>query len=81
MIYRVKAPTGFTGESVGVVFRDGVAEVEASQTAVLGYFARRGYTVTPVTAGPDGDAQAEPAAGSRPRTSRRPKTTAPPDAE
>ena len=42
---------GFSGTRAGVVFRDGVAEVEADNAPALAYFARHGYPVdTPATA-------------------------------
>lgn len=50
--YQVMAPDrGFSGESCGVVFRDGAAVVSPAtkeRRAALEYFRRRGYTVTQV---------------------------------
>jgi len=47
--YRVTAPAGgYSGVSVGVPFRDGVALVDSSEHgAALAYFRRRGYRVEP----------------------------------
>jgi hypothetical protein len=36
---------GFSGTRAGVVFRDGVAEVDSDNAAALAYFARHGYPV------------------------------------
>lgn len=42
---------GFSGTRAGVVFRDGVAVVDADNTAAISYFARHGYPVdTPAPA-------------------------------
>jgi hypothetical protein len=42
----VTAPDpGFAGARAGVVFREGVAVVDADDAAALAYFARHGYAV------------------------------------
>jgi hypothetical protein len=49
--FTASAPVaGFTGESVGVVFKDGAGRVDDSTKegrAAIEYFRRRGYTLTP----------------------------------
>jgi hypothetical protein len=56
--YRVSTPVpGFSGESAGVVFAQGVAEVGEDQAAQLAYFRGAGYHVEDIeaeTPAPDG---------------------------
>lgn len=60
--FTVTAPAaGYSGESAGVVFKDGVGHVDDSTKegrAAIEYFRRRGYTLTPE--GADEEEQAEP---------------------
>lgn len=52
MRYKITAPlTGFTGQSVGVVFKDSAAETDDTTDAgrsALAYFKRAGYSVEPI---------------------------------
>lgn len=60
MQYKVTAPAaGFSGDSAGVVFTDGIAVTDDSNRAALAYFRRRGYTVEPET-GPDPEQDDKP---------------------
>lgn len=62
--YQVTAPErGFSGESCGVVFKDGAAVVsdETKQgRAAIEYFRRRGYALTPEGADQAADDEIEP---------------------
>ena len=56
---------GFSGTRAGVVFRDGVAVVDADNATALAYFARHGYPVdtsSPTRRGRATARAAEPAA-------------------
>lgn len=61
--FTVTAPVaGFTGESCGVVFKDGVGHVDDATKegrAAIEYFRRRGYTLTAEGAD-DGESEPEP---------------------
>jgi len=67
--FKVTAPEhGFTGESAGVYFKDGVAHVDAAdaaQAAALQYFRRRGYGVE--SADPSQPAAEDDASPARPK--------------
>jgi hypothetical protein len=53
MRYTVTAPNAeFTGEIGGVAFYHGAATVESEQASTLGYFRRRGFTLTPAEGEP-----------------------------
>jgi hypothetical protein len=68
--FTVTAPAaGFTGESVGVTFLDGVATVPADNTSALRYFRAQGYGVEPISA-PSDESPAE-----QPKPARGRKTT------
>ncbi len=62
--FTVTAPThGFSGESAGVSFKDGVGQVNDSSKegrAAIEYFRRRGYTLTPEGADEDGPEPSTP---------------------
>lgn len=65
--FTVTAPVaGFSGESCGVVFKDGVCRVDDSSKegrAAIEYFRRRGYTLAPEDADePEQDGPQESAA-------------------
>jgi hypothetical protein len=60
--FTIKAAEGFTGESVGVLFNDGIAEVDSdTQWAQLNYFRQAGYGVEPAE-GAEGSDEEPPAA-------------------
>lgn len=65
MRYKITAPLkGFTGQSVGVVFKDGVAEIDDTTDggrSALAYFQRASYRVDPTR--DDEPAAPDPAVG------------------
>ncbi len=72
MRYRIQAPgRGFSGESLGVSFDQGVGhtdDVTKERRAALEYFRRRGYTVTQVVEDEpqQGEPEVEPAEPAAP---------------
>ncbi len=67
--YSVTAPVaGFSGDSVGVTFIDGVAIVPADNLAALRYFRQAGYGVEPISA-PSDESPAEQPKPARGRKS------------
>lgn len=63
MRYQVKVPqAGFTGDVVGITFRDGLGEVDAATDhgqAAYQFFQRHGYGLTPLDE-PDQEQQSPP---------------------
>ncbi|MEE4540984.1 hypothetical protein V2S66_03250 [Streptomyces sp. V4-01] len=69
MRYKITAPLkGFTGQSVGVAFQSGVAEVEDTSDAgrsAIAYFQRAGYRVDEISDGESAEVLA-PVDGDKP---------------